>query len=134
VLYSSVGEIVQYPPEVIDTPMAHRCKNEGTYSVDEKHSAEDKIVSSVDPLYAQVNKKKKKEGNAIPIHTPVDQLYAQVDKRKKRNVGSTHFHTQEAETAVDKLYAQVNKKRKKGAWRHYSPPHTRGRNGCEPRW
>ena len=87
-----------------------------------KRKKESKKVSadaSVDQLYAQVDKKKKKDGDTTHPHppeadTPVDQLYAQVDKKKKKD-GDTH--PPEADMQVDQLYAQVDKKnsRKKEA-------------------
>ena len=85
-----------------------------------KRKKESKKVSAdatVDQLYAQVDKKKKKDGDTTHPHppegdTPVDQLYAQVDKKKD---GDTH--PPEADMQVDQLYAQVDKKnsRKKEA-------------------
>ena len=81
-----------------------------------KRKKESKKVSAdatVDQLYAQVDKKKKEDGDPHPPEgdAPVDQLYAQVDKKKD---GDTH--PPEA-MPVDQLYAQVDKKnsRKKEA-------------------
>ena len=110
--------------------------------------------TSVDQLNAQVDKKKKKDGDTTHPHPPeddtsVDQLYAQVDKKKKKDGDTTHPHPPEADTPVDQLYAQVNKKKKKDGdttyrgghisgsairssgqegerWRYHSPPPTRG--------
>jgi hypothetical protein len=114
VLYSSVNEIPigQCSPEEIAIPITHHCEGGETF---EKCSAEDKNVSSVDQLYAQVDKKKKKDGHIYTpdAETPVDQLYARVDNNKKKDGNTTIIHLPEAETPVDQLYAQVDKKRKK---------------------
>ena len=85
-----------------------------------KRKKENKKMSAdvtVDQLYAQVDKKKKKDGDTTHPNppegdTPVDQLYAQVDKKKD---GDTH--PPEADIQGDQLYAQVDKKnsRKKEA-------------------
>ena len=95
----------------------------GTYPVSEvgenqgkKRKKESKKVSAdatVDQLYAQVDKKKKKNGETTHPHppeadTPVDQLYAQVDKKKDRET-----HPLEADMQVDQLYAQVDKNSRK---------------------
>ena len=79
----------------------------------------------MDQLFAQVDKKKKKDGDTTHPHspeadTPVDQLYAQVDKKKKKDGHPTHPHPPEA---VDQLYAQVDKKKKRdGDTTHPHPP------------
>ena len=82
-----------------------------------KNNKEDEgllYATSVDQLYAQVDKKKDGDTahpNTPEADTPVDQLYTQVDKRD----GDTtdHPHTPEADTSLDQLYAQVDKKKKK---------------------
>ena len=43
----------------------------------------------------------------------MDQLYAQVDKKKEKDGDTTHPHPPEADTLADQLYAQVDKKKKK---------------------
>ena len=101
-------------------------QNVGTYPDSEvgekqgkKRKKESKKVSAdatVDQLYAQVDKKKKKDGDTTHPHppegdAPVDQLYAQVDKKKKKDGDTTHPHPPEADTPVDQLYAQVDKKK-----------------------
>ena len=43
----------------------------------------------------------------------MDQLYAQVNKKKKKDGDTTHPHSPEADTPADQLYAQVDKKKKK---------------------
>ena len=71
-------------------------------------------ATSVDQLYAQVDKKKDGDTthpNTPEAGTPVDQLYTQVDKRDGDS--TDHPHTPEADTSVDQLYAQVDKKKKK---------------------
>ena len=80
-----------------------------------KRKKKNKKVSAdvtVDQLYAQVDKKKKKDGDTTHSHspeadTPMDQLYAQMDKKKD---GDTH--PPEADMQVDQLYAQVDKKKR----------------------
>ena len=72
---------------------------------------------TVEQLYVQVDKKKKKDGHPTHPHppeddTPVDQLYAQVDKKKKKDGDTTHPNPPEADTPVDQLYTQVDKKNK----------------------
>ena len=95
-----------------------------------KRKKESKKVSAdatVDQLYAQVDKKKKKDGDTTHPHppeddTPVDQLYASVDKKKKDG-DTTHPHPPEDDTPVDQLYAQVDKKKKEdGDTTHPHPP------------
>ena len=84
-----------------------------------KRKKENKKVcadSTVNQLYAQVDKKKKKNGDTTHTHppeadTPMDQLYAQVDKKKKKDEDTTHPNPPEADTPVDQLYAQVGKKK-----------------------
>ena len=96
-----------------------------------KRKKESKKLSAdatVDQLYAQVDKKKKEDGDTTHPHPPepdasVDQLYAQVDKKKKKDGDTTHPHPPEADTSVDQLYAQVDKKNEKdGDTTHPHPP------------
>ena len=99
----------------------------------EKRKKESKKMSAdatVDQLYAQVEKKKKKDGDTTHPHpwpseddTPVDQLYAQVEKKKKKKDGdTTRPHPPETDTPVDQLYAQVDKKKNDGDTTHPHPP------------
>ena len=84
-------------------------KNENDISTNPNTSE----AGTTDQLYAQVDKKKKKKGEAVThphVDTAVDQLYAQVDKKKKKGEAVTHS---QVDTAVDQLYAQVDKKKKK---------------------
>ena len=92
-----------------------------------KRKKKSKIMSadsSVDQLYAQVDKKKKKDGDPHPpeADASVDQLYAQVDKKEKKDGDTSHPHPPEADTSVDQLYAQVDKKKKDGDTTHPHPP------------
>ena len=96
-----------------------------------KRKKENKKVSAdatVDQLYAQVDKKKKKNGDITHPHppdadTPLDQLYAQVDKKKD---GDTTHHTPEADMQVDQLYAQVDKKNSRKKEACEDPPQESG--------
>ena len=50
-------------------------------------------------------KKRKKESKKVSADAPVDQLYAQVDKKKKKDGDTTHPRPPEADTPMDQLYA-----------------------------
>ena len=112
---SQVGEEKGKAVEGDEKPMKEGNNKKYENKNERQHAAPD---TTVDQLYAQVDKKKKKDGDTTHPHppeadTPVDQLYAQVDK-KKEGGDTTHPHPPEVDTPcpVDQLYAQVDKKKK----------------------